>query len=136
LIGKTMTVLGGAAVAAARVWMAASASAPSRGIVEPAGDVSITAYSDCPAARMCIWNNLNGGRPWGYFAVGDANLGAAPGPSGLNNNTESAWNRTSQYWCFYDGANYTSLLGHIPPGVQGNLDAQYRNRITSLRVCP
>ncbi len=131
-----MMVLAGAAFAASLVSMPASASAPAQGILEASDGVSIAAYSDCPAARMCIWNNLNGGRPWGYFAVGDANLGAAPGPSGLNNNTESAWNRTSQYWCFYDGANYTSLLGHIAPGSQGNLLPEFRNRITSLRVCP
>ncbi len=99
-------------------------------------DVSATAFSDCPAARMCIFNNLNGGHPWGYFAVGDANLGAAPGPSGLNNNAESGYNRTGQVWCFYDGANYTSLLGVIDPGQQGNFRPEVRNKVTSLRVCP
>ncbi|KJK43045.1 hypothetical protein UK23_34720 [Lentzea aerocolonigenes] len=135
MIRKTMTVLAGAAFAAALVSIPASAAAP----VSPMGeqsDVSVTAYSDCPAARMCIFNNLNGGRPWGYFAVGDANLGAAPGPSGLNNNAESGYNRTSQVWCFYDGAGYTNILGYMNPGDQYNFATDKRNKVTSLRVCP
>lgn len=135
MIRKTLMALAGAAFAASLVTTPASASSVPE-ISEPSGDVSAAAYSDCPAARMCIWTGLNGTGAIGIFAVGDANLGAAPGPSGLNNNAESMMNRTSQRWCHYDGANYTALMAAGGPGGGANMLTQFRNRITSLRVCP
>ncbi|PWK85507.1 peptidase inhibitor family I36 [Lentzea atacamensis] len=128
-----MMVLAGAAFAASLVSLPASA-APSPSLIE-ANDVSAAAWSDCPAARMCIWTGLDGNGGIGYFANGDANLGAAPGPSGLNNTAESAWNRSGSRFCFYDGANYSGFLGDVLPGEQGNIKPEYRNRISSLKTC-
>ena len=34
------------------------------------------------------------------------------------------------------GAGYTTLLGYIGPGEQGNFRTEVRNKVTSLRVCP
>lgn len=101
-----------------------------------AAPVSITAYSDCPAGRLCVWTGLGGTGAIGIFRTGDANLGDSVGPRGLNNTIESAWNRTGSDWCFYDGANYSgAFLGPTTPGSRGNLKTEYRNRITSLEVC-
>jgi hypothetical protein len=133
LIRKTMMVLAGAAFAASLVAMPASA-APEQKLIETP-DVSIAAWGDCPAARMCIWTGLDGNGGIGYFANGDVNLGAPPGPSGLNNTAESAWNRTGNRFCFYDGANYNGYLGDVLPGGQGNIKPEYRNKISSLKTC-
>ncbi len=130
-----MMVLAGAAFAASMVSLPASAApAPAQKLIE-ANDVSVAAWSACPAARMCIWTGLNGNGGIGYFANGDVNLGAAPGPSGLNNTAESAWNRTGSRFCFYDGAGYTGFLGYVYPNEQGNIKPELRNRVTSLKIC-
>ncbi|MGW6446264.1 peptidase inhibitor family I36 protein [Lentzea sp. NPDC055074] len=135
MIRKTMTVLAGAAFAAALVTSPANAAAPAAPMGEQA-EVGTAAWSACPAARMCIWTGLDGNGGIGIFQVGDGDLGDSSGPRGLNNATESGWNRTSQTWCFYDGTSYSSLLGTMAPGERYNWHPTKRNKVTSLRVCP
>ncbi|MBB5802628.1 hypothetical protein F4560_002396 [Saccharothrix ecbatanensis] len=138
MIRRILTLLGGVVAAAALFSAPAQAAdtADVRTYTAPSDSVSTLAWSDCPAARMCIFANLNGGRPYGYFASGDGDLADSSGPRGLNNTTESVWNRTSQYWCFYDAGGYNNLIFIVGPGVQTNLVPGDRNRVTSLRICP
>jgi hypothetical protein len=140
VIRRILTLLGGVVAAAALFSAPANAdtvnTADVRTYTAQSDSVSTLAWSDCPASRQCIFNNLNGGRPYGYFASGDGDLADSSGPTGLNNNTESVWNRTSRYWCFYDAGGYNTLIFRVAPGFQGNLLAEHRNRVTSLRICP
>jgi Peptidase inhibitor family I36 len=137
MIRRLVTLLAGMLAMGALLATPAGASAP-KVYGAQAGDtpISIMAWSDCPANRMCIFNNLNGGRGYGYFATGDGDLADSSGPTGLNNNTESVWNRTSQDWCFYDAGGYHTLIFVVGPAFQGNLDPVDRNKVTSLRICP
>lgn len=140
MIRRILTLIGGVVAAAALFSAPAQATddtaADVRTYTAQSDSVSALAWSDCPASRQCIFNNLNGGRPYGYFASGDGDLADSSGPTGLNNNTESVWNRTSRDWCFYDAGGYNNLIFIVGPGFQGNLLAEDRNRVTSLRICP
>jgi hypothetical protein len=138
VIRRILTLLGGVVAAAALFSAPAQAAdtADVRTYTAQSDSVSTLASSDCPASRQCIFNNLNGGRPYGYFASGDGDLADSSGPTGLNNNTESVWNRTSRNWCFYDAGGYNNLIFIVAPGVQTNLVPGDRNRVTSLRICP
>lgn len=127
MIRKTMTVLAGAV-------FGVSLLATPAGAAEP-GDVSVAAYRDCPADRLCIWTGLGGSGAIGIFRVGDADLGDAVGPRGLNNNAESMMNRTGKNWCLYDGAGYTAYMATGGPGQGANMYPRFRNRLTSLKVC-
>ncbi|WP_447007857.1 peptidase inhibitor family I36 protein [Saccharothrix isguenensis] len=138
MIRRILTMIGGVVAAVALLSAPAQAAdeADVRTYTAQSDSVSTMAWSDCPSARQCIFANLNGGRPYGYFASGDGDLADSSGPQGLNNTTESVWNRTGQYWCFYDAGGYNNLIFIVAPGVQTNLVAEDRNRVTSLRVCP
>jgi hypothetical protein len=137
LIRKALIALGGVVAAGALVAAPATATAsgPTRYTAEQSDPISIAAYSSCPAARSCIFNNLNGGTPYGSFATGDGDLADSSGPRGLNNQAESVWNRTGQDWCFYDAGGFNTLIFIVGPGFQGNLLPEDRNKVTSLRAC-
>lgn len=128
-----MIVLAGAAFAASLVALPATA-APAASMGEQ-GDVSTAAWSDCPASRLCIWTGLGGTGGIGIFRTGDGDLSDSSGPRGLNNATESGWNRTSQRWCFYDGGGYSNFLGYMYPGDRYDFYPEFRNKISSLRAC-
>ncbi|CCH30279.1 peptidase inhibitor family I36 protein [Actinosynnema sp. NPDC047251] len=135
MIRKLSAVLG--VVASSALVFAGPAAATAPDYAAPAdGAISITAFNDCPSARMCIFNNLNGGTPYGSFATGDGDLADSNGPRGLNNNAESVSNRTNQLWCFYDAGGFNNEIFRVASGFEGNLDPEDRNRVTSLRVCP
>ena len=66
----------------------------------------------------------------------DVDLGAAPGPSGLNNNIESVWNRSGRNWYFYPDRNYNGsdgISGIVPRGVKDTLTTTHRNKTSSLK---
>jgi hypothetical protein len=134
VIRKLLTVLGG--VAAAGAMLATPATAQDVYQADTSTSASVKAWGDCPANRSCIFAGLGGGRPFAHFANGDANLGDSSGPRGMNNTTESVWNRTGQDWCYYDGPNFTDLIFVVAPRFQGDLLPEHRNRVTSLRPCP
>jgi hypothetical protein len=138
VIRKVLAALGGVVAAGALLAAAPAHAAGPKTYTAQNGEnpISIAAYSSCPAARSCIFNNLNGGTPYGSFASGDGDLADSSGPRGLNNSTESVWNRTGQYWCYYDGGGFNVLIFIVGPGFQGNLDAVDRNKVSSLRICP
>lgn len=129
-----MMVLAGAAFAASLVALPASA-APAAAPMGEQGDVSTAAWSACPADRMCIWTGLGGNGGIGIFRTGDGDLSDSSGPRGLNNATESGWNRTNRVWCFYDGAGYSNQLGVMYPGDRYDWDPDKRNKVSSLRAC-
>lgn len=103
------------------------------GLVAPTSASAATGYARCPANRVCAFTAVNGGGAIGIFAVGDANLAVAPGPSGLNNNIESVWNRTGNTWGFYNSAGYTGGITLVNDGAKGNIEVKYRNITTSLK---
>lgn len=78
-----------------------------------------------------------GGGLMATFSVGDANLGDAYGPQGMNNNAQSFKNNTGQSWCLWDGTNYSGeLLGISAPGQADQTAGPIvRNRTTSLKPC-
>jgi hypothetical protein len=89
---------------------------------------------------MCIFSSPGGTGIVAYFSSGDYDLGDAIGPQGMNNNTESAWNRTSSTWCGWDGAGYPGGPGGrlvtIDPGEQlGITSTNTANKISSLKPC-
>jgi len=137
VIRKAFALLGGV-LATGALLAAAPAHAAGPKVYAATGEdpISIAAYSSCPAARSCTFNNLNGGTPYGSFASGDGDLADSSGPRGLNNSTESVWNRTGQDWCYYDGGGFSGLIFIVGPGFQGNLDPVDRNKVSSLRICP
>ncbi len=117
------TTLGAAVAAAALV----AAFAPTAS--------AATGYDRCPADRMCVFTGPNGSGAIGIFANGDVNLGDTIGPTGLNNNIESMRNRTSSYWCFFDGINYNGNSWRGGPGGGANTVPAATNTISSLKRC-
>lgn len=137
MIRKLLGVLGatGAAVALVAAPAAASPAPASYG-----GNTAVTPahFDHCPAGRFCIFAGTNGGHPYAYFALGDGDLGDGSGPRGMNNTTESVWNRTNRDWCLYDGTSFNpnTLFGiTFANGRPHDLPVSVRNILTSLRPC-
>jgi hypothetical protein len=94
-----------------------------------------TGYNRCPANRMCVFSGVNGTGTIGYFTAGDANLGDATGPRGLNNTIESVWDRRGDEWCLYNDAGYRGGITLVYSGAKTNIAAAYRNITSSLLSC-
>lgn len=133
MIRKLLTVLSGVAAAGAVVAAPASAAQDAH---RYDSTVSVKAWSDCPNGRSCIFAELGGGRPFAHFATGDGDLADSSGPRGMNNRTQSVWNRTGRDWCYYDAGGFNDLIFIVGPGFQGDLLREHRKRVTSLRPCP
>lgn len=118
----------GAAVLVAGVMMAGSLLAAAPAVASP---VSTSSFDQCPANRFCAWTGLNGTGSFASFTTGVARL-----PIGLDNNIESASNRTSTPWCLYDLPDFRNLLVAVAPGEVVNLPGAARNKVSSLRACP
>lgn len=92
-----------------------------------------TGYARCPDLRMCVFTGPNGSGAIAYFSTGDANLGDSVGPTGMNNNIESIWNRSGHSWALFDGTGYTGTRWVSNPYVgHANLSASEANKISSL----
>ncbi|MEV7525020.1 peptidase inhibitor family I36 protein [Streptomyces sp. NPDC091371] len=50
---------------------------------------------------------------------------------GVNDNTESYWNRDNVGWYVYTDWKYGGIKGSIPSGYTGNASANYKNKISS-----
>ncbi|WP_169742070.1 peptidase inhibitor family I36 protein [Phycicoccus jejuensis] len=94
-----------------------------------------TGYDRCPNFKMCVFTGPNGTGVMATFSVGDANLGDNIGPTGMNNNIESTYNRTGHDWDLWDGAGYTGehWVSHTHYDGHGrNVYAGIANRVSSL----
>lgn len=92
-----------------------------------------TGYARCPDLRMCVFTGPNGSGAIAYFSTGDVNLGDSVGPTGMNNNIESIWNRSGHSWALFDGTGYTGTRWVSNPYVgHANLSASEANKISSL----
>jgi hypothetical protein len=80
------------------------------------------AWSSCPAGKFCVWTGRDGAGVMATFSVGDADLSSSPGPSGMNNNIRSAYNKTSTRWCLYSGRNYSGTRFSVPSYNRYNVD--------------
>lgn len=95
-----------------------------------------TGYDRCPANRLCVFTGPGGTGAIGIFQRGDVDLGAAPGPSGLDDNIESAWNRTAKSWYFYPDRNYNGgdgISGIVPRTIKATMTKAGRNETSSLK---
>ncbi|GAB3089120.1 peptidase inhibitor family I36 protein [Micromonospora schwarzwaldensis] len=95
------------------------------------------AFSDCPSGRFCLFSAPRGAGVLASYSNGDANLGDGVGPQGMNNNTESMWNCTSDTWCVWDGTDYQGgLVALMPAGQKIDvMSTNTENRISSLKRC-
>lgn len=100
--------------------------------VAPATAQAATGYARCPSNYYCIFADTGGGGVYGYLQRADGNLADGNGVQGMNNTTESVWNRTGQYLGLYNYAGYDGLLVVVAPGYKGNLPTADRNKVTSL----
>ena len=99
-----------------------------------------TGYNRCPANRICLFVNANGGGPYASFQTGSADLRNPISGYVFDNKFSSAWNRTGNSFCGYAGYNYT--FGNVPnrvflfnPGDRGNIGAPFNDNISSLMNC-
>ncbi|UJW28733.1 peptidase inhibitor family I36 protein [Saccharothrix sp. AJ9571] len=96
------------------------------------GDVSITAYSDCPSGWFCVWEHADGQGRMARFQIGTPHLGNY----NLNDQVSSVWNRTSSIWCTYLDIDYGGAGWRVSSGWRGNTSLYDRNdNISSLRDC-
>lgn len=91
-----------------------------------------TGYDRCPSGRLCLFTGTGGTGTMATYLAGDANMADSTGPTGMNNNVESVWNRTSMYFMVWDGRYYTGDYWTITPGTKGTLLSSIRNRISSV----
>ncbi|AUI58424.1 peptidase inhibitor family I36 protein [Amycolatopsis sp. BJA-103] len=120
----TLGLVALATVAPATVAQAAPASQE--------GDVSITAYSDCPSGWFCAWEHAGGQGRMVRFQTGSADLRG----QNFNDQISSVWNRTNSIWCTYLDINYRGEGWRVSSGWQGNTSVYNRNdNISSLRDC-
>lgn len=97
---------------------------------------SVTGWDRCPSGRMCVFTGLHGTGTIGIFRSGDANLGDSNGPSGLNNNIESVWDRNGEEWCLFNDPGYEGGITLVKDGAKGNINPpRYRNITSSLKPC-
>ncbi|MHB9863010.1 hypothetical protein [Streptomyces sp. YIM S03343] len=67
-----------------------------------------------------------------YFSDSDLSNDNFPGTTiHADNNTESDWNRDTYTWWVCTGYNYSGSCGFISPGGYGNLNATYKNTVSS-----
>ncbi|RYI98949.1 MAG: hypothetical protein EON52_27020 [Actinomycetales bacterium] len=97
-----------------------------------------TGYARCPAGKLCVFSGTNGSGVIGIFSTGDVDLGAAPGPSGLNNNIESVWNRSSSNFAFYPERNYNGgsadgISELVPRTAKATFYPKFRNTTSSIK---
>lgn len=108
-----------------------AAAALSAGSVAPAG--AATGWDRCPDGYLCAFTGPSGTGVMAQYKWGDANLGDANGPTGMNNNIESVWNRRSSVFVIYDAPGCDSAPNTtVDPGKR-NFTGFWENRISSLR---
>ncbi|GAB3592427.1 hypothetical protein GCM10027446_13110 [Angustibacter peucedani] len=82
---------------------------------------------------MCVFTGPNGTGAIAWFSTADGDLGDSNGPTGMNNNIESIWNRSGHTWDLFDGAGYTGTMWESFPYVgHNNVKASAVNRVSSL----
>lgn len=118
-----------AAITGAVAAMAALSVVPSQ---------AATGYARCPAGKLCVFTGTGGSGVIGIFSTGDVDLGAAPGPSGLNNNIESVWNRSSSNFGFYPERNYNGgsadgISELVPRTAKATFYPEFRNTTSSIK---
>lgn len=93
-----------------------------------------TGYNRCPDFKMCVFTGTNGSGAIAYFSTGDGNLGDSSGPTGMNNNIESIWNRSGHTWELFDGIGFSGTRWESDPYVgHNNVIAAAANKVSSLR---
>ncbi|UJW32576.1 peptidase inhibitor family I36 protein [Saccharothrix sp. AJ9571] len=118
--------LGLATVVAIASGTPAQAASP----VTRAGDVSITAWSDCPSGWLCLWEHANGQGRMARFQSGTVDLR----DYNLQDQASSLWNRTEVAWCAYSGSGHIGDRLLIGAGQRINLaDVGWDNKIDSVR---
>jgi hypothetical protein len=101
-----------------------------------------TGWARCPRGSFCAFTGLDGTGAMATYTRGDFNLGDATGPSGMNNNIESVWNRMDRagFGAFnlYGRVSCEGARLHVAdePDQSGrrNLPRDWRNRASSLLV--
>jgi hypothetical protein len=96
------------------------------------------ALTDCVATgRICVWTNADYDSNYQAYATQVTTF-----PPVRNNSISSIWNRYSQGWIFYDGANFTLPMFCLMPGArvrnladhhQPGASVSFNDRITSAR---
>lgn len=96
---------------------------------------SATGWARCPVGKFCVFTEPNGQGAMATFTSGDANLAVAPGPSGLNANIESVWNRNGLGFVLYSKAGYDGDSRAIFD-YQGkvNLGSKLANNVRSVKI--
>lgn len=97
-----------------------------------------TGYARCPAGKLCVFTGTGGNGVIGIFSNGDVDLGAAPGPSGLDNNIESVWNRSGSNFAFYPERNYNGgsadgISELVPRTAKATFYPEFRNTTSSIK---
>jgi hypothetical protein len=93
-----------------------------------------TGWDRCDPGHFCVFGGLNGTGAFAQYTNGDRNLGDSDGPTGLNDNIESVWNRVSDdAFVLYGQASCegaSTIVWNEPR--KGNLIPSWRNRVSSL----
>jgi hypothetical protein len=110
--------------------LAAGALIAGAGVAAPAQ--AATGWDRCPAAYFCAFAGPNGSGLMAAYQIGDPNLADGYGPTGMNDNIESVWNRTGSLWGVYrtiGGQNGLALPGYI----KYNMHSEFVNNISVIQ---
>lgn len=115
--GAAIAALGGIGMASAAP---ASAATPKNGVVE-VGELGLYYLSNYGTPVLDL-----------YVSDPDFSNDNFPGTTiPADNNTESVWNRDTYTWWVCTGYNYGGSCGFVSPGGYGNLNATYKNTVSS-----
>ena len=121
---KLITRVAGTALAVTAVVGTVAATAPEAS--------AASGFARCPKGYFCVFDNANGTGRMAYFKNGDYNLGAAPGPSGMNNTIASAWNRSGKTFRLWGKPGYKGLVLTAKPGSRFAIAKGYRHWASSV----
>jgi hypothetical protein len=82
--------------------------------VAPSAEAA-TGWDRCPRYYFCVFSDTDGRGVMARFQRADANLADGFGPQGMNDNIESSWNRTGDYFLLYRDAYYAGGVTGAPP---------------------
>ncbi|MGG6380925.1 peptidase inhibitor family I36 protein [Paenarthrobacter sp. NEAU-H11] len=112
------------------VGLAAAALIAVAGVAAPAQ--AATGWDRCPEAHFCAFAGPNGSGLMAAYQVGDPNLADEYGPTGMNDNIESVWNRTGSLWGVWrtiGGQNGLAIAEHF----KYNMHSEFVNNISVIK---